>query len=325
MSIHPKTIYDIAGVIYELAALQEVHLSVHLPSKDSILHQTRGTPNVTYEEKETVPHNIDKIPLVLLDWKLQWRISMKHLSFLSPNSRAISTGEGAGGIDLDLWPSLESIQIGDAMVQWSKFSLVLLRKVTIYEPTHLLAHNACTAFLRDIAFNPESYPSLEEITLQGFFEWDILMIMLERRNLLTGSSIKKIAKLDIYCPCPSQLYSILCTLLKCKWPERPSNKELSLAGNAEIILDLSLPGCYWCHRMFRPCKLPVESHNPSDADLERHLSLERLMQYPDNDDEILATWATRAILWDTLNEGWGKREKECSYKMPCNVDVYSLE
>ncbi|PVF91242.1 hypothetical protein CPB86DRAFT_688482, partial [Serendipita vermifera] len=91
-----------------------------------------------------------------------------------------------------------------------------------------------------IACRPESYPSLEEITLHGILEYDILMIMLERRNLLTGSSIKKITKLHLIKPYPSQICLILLTLLECKWIERPRNRELSLAGNAEIILDLSL-------------------------------------------------------------------------------------
>ncbi|PVF91705.1 hypothetical protein CPB86DRAFT_680614, partial [Serendipita vermifera] len=91
-----------------------------------------------------------------------------------------------------------------------------------------------------IACHPESYPSLEHIVLMGCPEWDILMIMLERRNLLSCSSIKRITRLDIKGAYSPKFCSILCNLLKCKWPERPSNRDLSLAGNAEMILDLSL-------------------------------------------------------------------------------------
>ncbi|PVF91706.1 hypothetical protein CPB86DRAFT_681854, partial [Serendipita vermifera] len=97
-----------------------------------------------------------------------------------------------------------------------------------------------TAFVKDIACHPESYPSLEDIDLMRFPEWDILLIMLERRNLLASPSVKRINKLRITEPYPPKLRAILGALLRCQWPERPPNKEISLAGNAEIILDLSL-------------------------------------------------------------------------------------
>ncbi|PVF94698.1 hypothetical protein CPB86DRAFT_685872, partial [Serendipita vermifera] len=97
-----------------------------------------------------------------------------------------------------------------------------------------------TSFIRELAYRPESYPSLEDIALKECPEWDILMIMLERRNLLTGPSIQPIQKLRLPSKFPRYIFRIVRDLLRCKWAVRPSNKELSMAGNAEIILDLSL-------------------------------------------------------------------------------------
>ncbi|PVF91368.1 hypothetical protein CPB86DRAFT_719544, partial [Serendipita vermifera] len=102
------------------------------------------------------------------------------------------------------------------------------------------SNKSITSFIRELAYSPESYPSLEDIALNECPEWDILMIMLERRNLLAGPSIQRIRKLQLPSLFSGYIFRIIRDLLGCKWTARPSNKELSMAGNAEIITDLSL-------------------------------------------------------------------------------------
>ncbi|PVF94700.1 hypothetical protein CPB86DRAFT_684152, partial [Serendipita vermifera] len=115
--------------------------------------------------------------------------------------------------------------------------------------------------------------------------------MLERRNLLTVPSIRRIKKISMHSLYPIYIFRIIRGLLGCKWVKRPSNKELSLAGNAEIIMDLSLPGCYRCHRRLQTCSMPVPSNQkPSWRDLKSAPVLKNLMEYPSDEDEILATW-----------------------------------
>ncbi|PVF90871.1 hypothetical protein CPB86DRAFT_662578, partial [Serendipita vermifera] len=109
-----------------------------------------------------------------------------------------------------------------------------------------------TSFLLELALHPESYPALEEITLEGYPEWDILAIMLERRNLLADSSVQRIKKVKVLKTCPDHICRMISNLLKGKCLQRPK-KELSLAGNAGAILDLTTPGCLACHLMLRPC------------------------------------------------------------------------
>lgn len=62
-----------------------------------------------------------------------------------------------------------------------------------------------------------------------------------------------------------------------------------MAGNAEIILDLSLPGCYLCHKPLRPCKSFVKPYWQPEPDYDEKVFLARLHKYPDSEDEILNT------------------------------------
>ncbi|PVF94329.1 hypothetical protein CPB86DRAFT_662286, partial [Serendipita vermifera] len=129
-------------------------------------------------------------------------------------------------------------------------------------------------------------------------EWDIFMIMLERRNLLTGPFVKRISSVHFPFPLPPQLFPSIRDILAGKWTTRPSNLALSLAGNSERILDLSLPGCYLCHRALRVCHALVRTNsNTLFSDVVREQQGSRMQEYPDNEEQILATWRERAELW----------------------------
>jgi hypothetical protein len=148
-------------------------------------------------------------------------------------------------IDLNAWLSLESIHTASNhihWIQWEKASLTFLRCVSIQTsfPYDVTVGDGTTSFIRDIAFRPDSYPSLEEIRLAECPEWDILMIMLERRNLLASPDVSRIKKMSVHMTCPFEVCRIIHTFLQGKWPERPSNWELSMAGNAEIMQDKTL-------------------------------------------------------------------------------------
>ncbi|PVF98529.1 hypothetical protein CPB86DRAFT_678343, partial [Serendipita vermifera] len=128
-------------------------------------------------------------------------------------------------------------------------------------------------------------------------EWDILAIMLEHRNLLADSSIRRIKKVSIHAACSPSICQDISDLLKGKWLQRPK-KELSLAGSARNILDLETPGCLMCHRMLRVCNEPTTKRAWKLTKWYKDDAvLPRLQKYPDNDKEILDTWETRIKLW----------------------------
>ncbi|PVF94321.1 hypothetical protein CPB86DRAFT_876480 [Serendipita vermifera] len=209
-------------------------------------------------------------------------------------------------LDLSAWPSLEVISFYDNWIMWSKHSLTYLKKVTIlkdYDKYNL--RNDITSFVRDIARSPESHPSLEELDFGDCPEWDIFMIMLERRNLLASRGVARITKLRIQSSCPPKIYHVISQLVLGKWTERPSNWELSIAENAEIILDLSLPGCFRCHKALRRCETLVKTNWQPEPGHDEEVFLSRLQEYPASEDEILNTWEERAKLW----EDWNKRER----------------
>jgi hypothetical protein len=139
-----------------------------------------------------------------------------------------------------MWPVLQTLEVYSGLVCWDKSSLSTLRTVKIINRNNkLYVDNGITSFIHTIACQPNSYPSLEEIEMDECPEWDILMIMLERRNLLGSSTISRIKKISVPFICPPNISHIISDILKGKWATRPSNKQLSLAGNAESILNLA--------------------------------------------------------------------------------------
>jgi hypothetical protein len=196
------------------------------------------------KEFKTVP-SVQKL-MIYGNKELVCSLSSSSVKYLRFNQE--SAGSPTCWIDLNSWPSLEGIRVDNSAVEWNKASLQFLRWVNIQDSTRHTRNISpdnqimgnITSFIKELACNPFSYPSLEEITLEECPEWDILVIMLERRNLLTGPSIKRITKLNMPSLYPREILRVLCGLLAGRWTERPSNKDLSLAGNAEIIMDISL-------------------------------------------------------------------------------------
>jgi hypothetical protein len=144
-------------------------------------------------------------------------------------------------LNLENWAAVEDIRVYSGLVTWDKSSLQFLRTVSIYEPGEKpRGDNSITSFIHTLACRPDTYPSLENINIPELPELDILMIMLERRNLLQGPGVNRISEISFDSPCSRKIRHIISTMLAGKWVERPDNKDLSLAGNVEILLDLSL-------------------------------------------------------------------------------------
>jgi hypothetical protein len=144
-------------------------------------------------------------------------------------------------LNLEDWEAVEDIRVYSGLVAWSKSSLQFLRTVSIGMATGKTHRDSIiTSFVKDLACRPDAYPSLEEIDMPECPELDILIIMLERRNLRHGPGVKIIRRISFRSPCSFRIRLIISTLLAGKWVQRPSNRDLSLAGNAEVLLDLNL-------------------------------------------------------------------------------------
>ncbi|KIM22575.1 hypothetical protein M408DRAFT_28616 [Serendipita vermifera MAFF 305830] len=83
--------------------------------------------------------------------------------------------------------------------------------------------------LEEIILRPNILPSLEQFGLEGIFiEWDILILMLERRNLVAERGTARIKTLIFKGPLSYELLYPITQLLKGKFPKRPSLEELSV-------------------------------------------------------------------------------------------------
>ncbi|CAG8686724.1 15797_t:CDS:2, partial [Acaulospora colombiana] len=190
-------------------------------------------------------------------------------------------------IDLRSWPSLETICLYKNWVRWDQASLNSLRTVTIWESDYYKVVDNVTYFLKEIACRPESYPSMEEIHLGACPEWDILLIMLERRNLFSSSQVRRIKKLGISSRIPRNIHLILAELLRLRVDiESLDNSNKTRVERAAI------------------CAIEHCAHHDEVLIGELH-------EYPDNDDDALGSWCIRAKLWDQWNGGRSWRELCC--------------
>ncbi|KAG8759853.1 hypothetical protein FRC14_004814 [Serendipita sp. 396] len=121
------------------------------------------------------------------------------------------------------------------------------------------ASQAAGDFCTYLILRPRDFPSLETVKFYQFPEWDLLFLMLERRNFLLDQSISKITKVFVPTTLGLVLKEPLTSLLGGQFTNRLSNHELSISGMGEIYFDKSLPGCHWCCLSMQACSSPVIS------------------------------------------------------------------
>ncbi|KIM22293.1 hypothetical protein M408DRAFT_291718, partial [Serendipita vermifera MAFF 305830] len=121
--------------------------------------------------------------------------------------------------------------------QWKLPNCISLRKLHVSS-----AESAPDAnFLASLIFEPWICPLLHEIKLDFLPEWDLLFIMLERRNHLPPSfGITRITNLILPSPIPLTLLTPLTHILSGQFTERPSNRELCFGSFMEEYFDTSL-------------------------------------------------------------------------------------
>ncbi|PVG04318.1 hypothetical protein CPB86DRAFT_693784 [Serendipita vermifera] len=151
-----------------------------------------------------------------------------------------------------------------------------------------------TATCCQLATDPGIFPSLTSISSSWEPEWDIFFIMLERRNLHSRSKVASIREIVLPSRAAEVFYRPIHDILCGKFPERPSNHSLSLAGNIEILSDESITGCIFCLQSFIPC-----DEDAKESEQYSHIELPKddFIPYPSSEEEILSTWRTRNEIW----------------------------
>ncbi|KIM27386.1 hypothetical protein M408DRAFT_169467 [Serendipita vermifera MAFF 305830] len=117
----------------------------------------------------------------------------------------------------------------------------------------------CTSLMCE----PEICPKLERIHLDSFIQWDILFVLLKRRNFGRSPAISKIRELGLPQVAP-RFRSVLTSLLQQQ--EAPSDlifyrvlEELPIWQAQRRLLDENIAGCVHCVYMGTPgCQEPVK-------------------------------------------------------------------
>ncbi|KIM26203.1 hypothetical protein M408DRAFT_10037 [Serendipita vermifera MAFF 305830] len=193
------------------------------------------------------------------------------------------------------WPDMETLTVsGRLEMVWGTGIFRYLVSISIYNSVQVLnwkdpwALKNVTKICRDIALYSDRFPSLRKLRLEVCPEWDILLILLVRRNIRSTPGISAITTLDISTRCPPLLIECFKSIIQGAPVAIPTYYELSLAGTLEIARDLSIPGCY-CEviddrriaRYRRKGRRPPQQH----------------IEYPEDESEILQTWEARADQW----------------------------
>lgn len=92
-------------------------------------------------------------------------------------------------------------------------------------------------FFGELARHPNAFPALTYLGTRGFPGWDIVFIMLERRNFLSDDKVTPITTLAFPCLPASIILDPLTDRLRRKISDRPSNFDLSIQSTQEIYFD----------------------------------------------------------------------------------------
>jgi hypothetical protein len=131
----------------------------------------------------------------------------------------------------DPWRSLRNIELEEFKYVWWGVSLPNLEIITIDYPLQLL---------QMLALHPKEYPTLNHIKMRNLPNWDVLFILLERRNFQPDEGVSMIGTLSLpSLPSPAILVP-LTHRLKGHYSQRPSNFELSIDSIGPLSLDIDM-------------------------------------------------------------------------------------
>lgn len=214
--------------------------------------------------------------------------------------------EGELALDPRRSPDLDTLKVSTRVeVVWGPGTFAHLTFISVYGSHNPRTPAYITGICRDIVLHQNALPSLCRLRLEICPEWDILLILLVRRNIRSTQGISAITTLEIPTRCPPRLIECFKAIVKGVPVKLPTSYELSLAGTFEIAQDPSIPGCVRCHRALKYCEggrtfLQVNRPPPP---------FERI-EYPEDESEILQTWVARANQWYPFEDA--VRSHSCS-------------
>jgi hypothetical protein len=228
-----------------LPHLRRLHLP-WLPGNFSVTENTYPAEKLEYLETPSMDllHCLNTPNLLCLKFTWQPHGNLKALTYRDLRRIFVTHNETSPPV-VDLpestFPSLQDLtlfftgfSLRNTYGSVKLASLPVLTSITIasgwYEPQGTML---CFALL----YQPDQYPLLNEIRFQWCFpDWDMLFLMLERRNFMVNSEVSLIRRITLPFV-PSGLRTPLASLLRGIYTERPPNDELFMGGARELLLD----------------------------------------------------------------------------------------
>lgn len=213
--------------------------NIFKPSHLTKLHARGSHHEFVTDIKGTLPH---------VEYMLIWDKSPILASFTFPNIRYLSLNEAMDmwdRIDEPLtfypgtWSNLVSLDVAGHKVDWCDMSLPSVEKIVVgaYSPSEKKPDNS---LITDLASRLDILPSLNHIGFRFIPEFDLLFIMLERRNFGTNTGITPIATISLPSRLIDPILKPLTSRLGKKLTKRPSNFDLSSTSIASAFFDHNL-------------------------------------------------------------------------------------
>ncbi|KIM21833.1 hypothetical protein M408DRAFT_29217 [Serendipita vermifera MAFF 305830] len=264
-----------------------------------------------FERLATLPY---RIPAMSMDW-IQHQ-SLRYLSISPPGSPDPSSSQTESD-NTQPWysvsstpiPTVTSLDLSILKPLFFNFGYFPnLTSIGFYGYLNQLGLICISDFLEELILQPRRWPSLESINLSGHWvEWDLVILMLERRNVVSRGAVKAITSLGYFGDLPYKLSYPISQLFRGKFSERIPLSEYSVDAVGKTLWNRNVHGCRTCIRMFKPC-----SKSPIDTPyLERSLGVAELAQRHELPPESLRA----DPLLSTSEMEWlkGKHERRLRY------------
>jgi hypothetical protein len=201
------------------------------------LGKIEGTtfPLVTLEKVE----NIESSSMAILS-SIHCPAAM-HLLVTSSFSSELSFNLS---LDVKTWSNLRTRRVEIPPSSWSGISLPQVEEISVDMPYNPKLGDGGSPLLEELALHTNSFPCLSRLRLQRFPEWDILFLMLERRNFPRVNSVqqscKSIDSINLPFRPASWILKPLIDRLCGQLSVRPTDYELSYHAIAPIYFDRNM-------------------------------------------------------------------------------------
>jgi hypothetical protein len=251
----PKPISESLAKI--MPGLQEVMLFVPVSLDISTFYEGRGLSKLSKLDltfnyaNQTLDHYYESAPS-LRNIRIRskpdlWpHFSSSNATQVKFNSMGYRvTGGALPKLEHEKWPALRILSTFGRCLVGRNLRLPYLRRLELRrefsphgEPWR--RSEDTTRFCKELSLYPSQLPLLKELILWGTPQWDILLLMLKKRNISASIGASPLKYLTISDCCPQELIYPIVSLLKGQFPSWWSLYDVSIHTALELMCDQSM-------------------------------------------------------------------------------------